>query len=127
MVKLSGSAAIKNPVGVTNTIGNWRQFYSAFRAAVRNRNKPSLKELMSNKFNSAAGISYSEADGRDAVLRDLSWETLDTLIRRGVGPVRMENKSIVRQSPGLSNTGMVAVFELERDGVWRWTDYFYNH
>lgn len=107
---------------------DWDAFWNSFRAAVRRRDKMALKRMMIVKFNSASGKSYSNPDARAAALQDLDWDHLDDVIRQGVGPLRKERGVTVRQAPAsLNDVGMVAVFELGKDGRWRWADFFFYH
>jgi len=107
---------------------DWDTFWNAFRAAVRKRDKLALKRMMIVKFNSAAGKSYSNPDARAAALQDLDWHHLDEVIRQGIGPLRKERNTTVRQAPpSLNDVGMVAFFELGKDGRWRWADFYFYH
>lgn len=128
VLSIPGVASAQTRARNSGANQSWQQFYIAFRNAVRKRDKVALKRMMAVNFNSAAGISYSESDARDAVLRDLDWDSLNQLLSQGVGPIKKENGKAVRQAPpSLESTGMVAFFELGRDGRWRWADYYYHH
>jgi hypothetical protein len=126
VVKLDGGSQPPSTSSVTTN--SWNQFWNAFRAAVRKRDKLALKRMMIVKFNSAAGVSYSNPDARAAALENLNWSNLDEVIRQGVGPLKNERGKTIRQAPpSLNGVGMVAFFELGKDGHWRWSDFYFYH
>lgn len=122
-------ATKSNTSGLGSTQGNdWDTFFNAFRAAVRRRDKLALKRMMIAKFNEAAGISYTDPDARNAVLTDLNWSGLDDVLRKSVSSPQKQRGKTIRQVPSfLNDVGMVAVFELGKDGRWRWSDYYFFH
>jgi len=112
----------------TRKSADWVAFYSAFRSAVRKRDKQALKSMMAIEFNKGAGISYSDPDARDAVLRDMNWKGLDQVLRKGVSSVKSQGGKSIRHIPSqMSDVGMVAFFELRNDGRWEWSDYYFYH
>ena len=118
-----------NTSGMVSTQGNdWNAFFTAFRAAIRRRDKQALKRMMTVNFNEAAGISYTDSDARDAVLANLNWSQLDDVIRQRVSAPQKQRGKTIRQVPAvLNDVAMVAVFELGNDGRWRWSDYYFFH
>jgi hypothetical protein len=112
---------------------NWDAFFTAFRAAVRRRDRVALRGMMTVEFNTLGGVSYPGPDDeRGDVLRNINWNHLDGVLRKGVGPLQRisflaRGKTIRQAPPLLKDVGMVAFFELGKDGRWRWSDFYFYH
>lgn len=107
--------------------GKWTTFWNAFTAAVHRRDKVALRKMMTPTFNTGYGVPYT-GDERATVLRGLNWDNLDNVINAGVGPLRNEGGKIIRQAPpSLHDVGMVAVFQLGKDKLWRWDQFYFYH
>jgi hypothetical protein len=85
--------------------------------------------MMTVEFNTLGGVSYPGPDDeRGDVLRNINWNHLDEVLRKGVGPLQKARGKAIRQAPPLlKDVGMVAFFELGKDGRWRWSDFYFYH
>jgi hypothetical protein len=122
-------------VGITGRAAqSWRTFYSAFRLAVRRRDRAALRRMMINEFTFSFGDeanaseafahfdnpnNYTSPNGR----RRTGWTVLDQVLARGVRP-DVDNMRSGTYNPSYiasgGNIGCRAGFEFV-GGRWRWT------
>lgn len=107
----------------------WNEFWTAFRAAVRRRDRAALKEMMVIDFEWSFG-GYPEGDRRDTfftnVMDKRTWLILDRVLAQGTMPYDEHDPTrpnlIARIAPPHEPTyAWRAVFELGADGRWRWS------
>ena len=118
----------------------WKPFFSAFRAAVKKRDREALRKMMSRDFYflSSGGDENGDADTRDEAFefweapRIRGWEALDRVLSQGTAPntamrdPESDSRLPSRVAPPIANSRRAiersefewyAVFEF-RDGRW---------
>lgn len=126
----------------TNADGQqaWRPFITAFRAAVKKRDRAALKKMMAEDFFTSGGIGDDNQDGdsRDETFvfwdepHTRGWEAFDKVLAQGTAPMAVwwdrgeKRKHASRVAPPAANVrrnikraliDWYAIFEF-RDGRW---------
>jgi hypothetical protein len=123
VVKLDGRANAPAQTS-SNQATDWNTFWTNFRAAVRRRDRRTLKTMMIRDFEWSFGL-YPPGDHRDTLFRSLdryhNWTTLDRVLTQGTVPHFENGKEfrVARLDPAYG--AWRAGFERGSDGRWRWT------
>jgi hypothetical protein len=103
---------------------SWQQFYTAFRTAVRKRDRITLKQLMSTNFEWAADGNVNAAEAINYIDQGLvSWQKILKSANGGVINCKSKDSSCWNFSGAQAKRTIKPnwlVFELGSDGRWRW-------
>lgn len=117
---------------LTNTVGvsgdaQWTSFQKAFRDAVQKRDRRTLKGMMSMSFQfSSEDMSPDQAFTFLDAQRGKAWISLNGVVAKGAVPYKSPSSSrpsriappIAAKNPNYDSWR--AIFELGKDGRWRW-------
>jgi ketosteroid isomerase-like protein len=108
--------------------GDWDSFWSAFRAAVRRRDRKALKAMMTPNFEWNFAGEPNNPDAAFGYWDKRAWAALDRVLAQGTVPYQqgdpMKKNVTSRIAPPVATRDYYdewrAVFELGTDGRWRW-------
>lgn len=95
----------------------WQRFYQAFSVAVTNRDRRALGRMMANPFETNGGGRYTPMRFLNGMTSE-GWTQLQRSVARGTKPLSGKGK---RRRVTTDADAGCPIFELGRDGRWRWT------
>jgi hypothetical protein len=99
---------------------SWNTFWQSFQTAVKNRNKATLKSMMSKESFVADGGLMSSSSERNSFINGIGskeWKMMDAAIKKGIK---------VMDNTGKATKGELLIFRFE-NGKWYWSEsWFYG-
>ncbi|MFN2455906.1 MAG: hypothetical protein ABR577_16980 [Pyrinomonadaceae bacterium] len=111
--------------------GDFATFYTAFRSAVRRRDRAALRGMMSNPIEySLANPSNITPDRMFGFLDykgGQGWLALERTLAKGTQPYKLPNSRRPARVAKNSSSGVDewVIFELSSDGQWKWVSYVF--